>query len=398
MNAHLLRIAFATLAISYAPAVFAQGKPPGAEEGCDTACRAAKANPRPKFVSPEVSADGKVTVRVYSPKADSVGVGGLEPINENGESPVAAATKGEDGVWSYTSPARKPGTYAYSVRIDGVDAYDPNNLWVQHGRQKLENVVDVNGGEDFARNDQSIPHGAVAEVFYRTPGVNFDRRMRVYTPPGWGLKPETLPLLVLLHGGSGSEDTWGKLGRTNFIIDKLIASGSAKRMIVAMIDGYVDDYTKVSGVNPDLTTDDLMKGAIPYLEANYGVSKDAKDRAIAGQSRGAAQTFTIARKHPGAFAYVGVFSFSRSRVGPFRKEMEAISSDADWKAFGDMVNKHKYFYWTVGTEDGGNPDSKKVWELYKKNNINVVSDTRPGNHEWLVWRPALRDFAQKVFQ
>ena len=396
MKAPLL-VAVAALVVCYIPDVLAQGKPAGADEGCDTACRAARNNPKPKFVSPEVSSDGRVTVRVFAPKADSIGVAGLAPLNENGESQVVAATKGEDGVWSYTSPPRAPGVYAYSVRIDGVDAYDPSNLWVVHGRQKLESLVEIGGGEDFARNDPNIPHGAVAEVFYRTPGFNFDRRMRVYTPPNYGARQETLPMLFLLHGGSGSEDTWGKLGRANFILDKLIAEGKAKRMIVAMIDGYVDDYSKVSGVNPDLTIDDILKGAIPYLEANYMVSKEAKDRAIAGQSRGAAQTMAIARKHPGVFAYVGVFSFSRSRVGAFRKEMEAMTSDADWKSFGDMVNQHKYFYWTVGTEDGGAPDSRKVWELYKAKNINLASDTRPGNHEWSVWRPALRDFAQKLF-
>ena len=397
MNAPLLRIALGALAIVYAPEVLAQGKPPGADEGCDTACRAARNNPKPKFVSPEVSGDGRVTVRVFAPKAGSIGIGGLQPINENGESAIAPAVKGEDGVWSYTSPARAPGVYAYSVRIDGVDVTDPSNLWVVHGRQKLESMVEIGGGEDFARNDPAIPHGAVAEVFYRTPGFDFDRRMRVYTPPHYGAKPETLPMLFLLHGGSGSEDTWGKLGRANFILDKLIADGKAKRMLVVMIDGYVDDYSKVSGVSPDLTTDDIMKGAIPYLEANYMVSKEAKDRAIAGQSRGAAQTMAVARAHPGAFAYVGVFSFSRSRVGAFRKEMEAMAGDADWKSFGDMVGKHTYFYWTVGTEDGGAPDSKKVWDMYKAKNVNVVNDTRPGNHEWSVWRPALRDFAMKIF-
>src|SRR3954463_11279768 len=165
----LLLAAVSALAIVYSPSVFAQGKPAGAEEGCDTACRAARNNPRPKFVSPEVSPDGRVTVRVYAPKAGSIGVGGLAPLNANGESEVVEATKGEDGVWSYTSPPRLQGTYSYSVRIDGVDTYDPSNLWVVHGRQKLESVVQVGGGEDFARNDTSIPHGAVAEVFYRTP-------------------------------------------------------------------------------------------------------------------------------------------------------------------------------------------------------------------------------------
>ena len=30
-----------------------------------------------------------------------------------------------------------------------------------------------------------------------------------------------------------------------------------------------------------------------------------------------------------------------------------MKTEADWQAFGDVVNKHEYFYWTVGTEDGG---------------------------------------------
>ena len=393
----LLIVMLSALALACASDVFAQGKPIGAEEGCDTACRAARNNPKPNFISPEVSPDGKVTVRVYAPKANSIGIGGLELLNENGESEVAAAKKGEDGIWTYVSPARPPGTYAYFVRIDGVDALDPSNLYVVHGRLRLQNIVEIGDGEDFARYDPTIPHGAVGEVFYRTPGFEFNRRMRVYTPPGYGSKQEMLPVLFLLHGGGGSEDSWGKLGRANFILDKLIAEGRAKRMLAVMIDGYVDDFRRTSGVHPDLTTDDIQKGAIPYIQSNYMVSKDPKHRAVAGLSRGAAQAMTIALKHPGAFNYVGVFSFSRSRIGSFRKEMEAMKTEADWRAFGDVVNKHEYFYWTVGTEDGGYNDSKAVWELYSTHNINIASEARPGNHEWSVWRPALRDFAMKVF-
>ncbi len=390
-------VVLSALALACASDVFAQGKPIGAEEGCDTACRAARNNPKPKFISPEVGADGRVTVRVYAPEANSIGIGGLEPLNENGESEVAPARKGEDGLWTYVSPARSAGTYAYFVQIDGVDALDPSNLYVVNGRLRPQNIVEIGGGEDFARYDPKIPHGAVSEVFYRTPGFEFDRRMRVYTPPGYGSQPEMLPVLFLLHGGGGSEDSWGKLGRANFILDKLIADGKAKRMLAVMIDGYVDDFRRASGVHPDLTTDDILKGVIPYIQSNYMVSKDPKDRAIAGLSRGAAQAMTIALKHPGVFDYVGVFSFARSRIGSFRKEMAAMKTEADWKAFGDVVNRHKYFYWTVGTEDGGYNDSKAVWELYRKYNINVASEARPGNHEWLVWRPALRDFAMKLF-
>jgi hypothetical protein len=43
------------------------------------------------------------------------------------------------------------------------------------------------------------------------------------------------------------------------------------------------------------------------------------------------------------------------------------------------------------------PKVMTAGEAYRKNNINVASEARPGNHERLVWRPALRDFAMKHF-
>ena len=55
----------------------AAGGVPADWVGCDSTCRARRANPKPDIVSPEVSKAGEVTVRVYAPKASSMGVGGL---------------------------------------------------------------------------------------------------------------------------------------------------------------------------------------------------------------------------------------------------------------------------------------------------------------------------------
>ncbi len=385
------------MAITASPLAFAQQPPPAAGVpadwvGCDSTCRAKRANPKPDIVSPVVSPDGVVTIKIWAPKAQSVGIGGLEDK-------VMPATKGEEGVWTYTSPKIKPGYESYYVQIDGVDTVDPNNLWLVGGRSRYENVVAIGGGEEFTRNDPNIPHGAIAEVFYRTPGVEFERRMRVYTPPGYGLKPEAAPLptLYLLHGGTGAEDQWPKLGRAGFILDKLIAEGKAKRMIVVMPDGYVDDFRVPSGTSPDLLTPDMLKGIIPYIEANYAVSKDPKDRAIAGLSRGASQTFALAREAPGTFGNVGIFSFSRSRVNPLRKEMEGLKTPEQWAALRDMLGKAKLLYWSVGTDDAGYKDSAAIWKLFKGNNVAVVAEAKQGDHDWWVWRESLRDFAEKAF-
>jgi len=370
-----------------APSPSAGGVP---ADYCDSTCRAKRDNPKPEIVSPTVNADGQVTIKIWAPDAKNVSVEGLEPK-------VAPAEKGENGIWTYTSPKLKPGYESYAVQIDGLHTLDPNNLWIVGGRTRHENIVEIGGGEEFARNDLGIPHGAIAEVFYRTPGVPFERRMRVYTPPGYLANPETLPTLYLLPGGSQSEDHWSKLGRAGFILDKLIAEGKAKRMIVVMPDGYVDDFRVPSGALPDLMTADMLQGVIPYIEANYSVSKDPKDRAIAGLSRGGGQTFELVRAAPGTFGNVGIFSYSRTRVKLLRKETEGMQPE-QWAALRDALSQTNVRYWSVGTEDGGYGDSVTIWGLLKANKIDFITDPRPGDHDWWVWRSSLRDFAQKLFQ
>ena len=119
---------------------------------------------------------------------------------------------------------------------------------------------------------------------------------------------------------------------------------------------------------------------------------------LAGLSRGASQTMTLARQHAGTFGYVGIFSFSRSRVNPLRKEIEAIKTDAGWTDLRGTLGKARLVYWSVGTEDAGYPDSKAIWDLFAANDVRVVAEPRPGDHEWSVWRASLRDFAQRAFQ
>jgi enterochelin esterase-like enzyme len=59
--------------------------------------------------------------------------------------------------------------------------------------------------------------------------------MRVYTPPDYDTKPSIrYPVLYLQHGAGENETSWGKQGRLNIIMDNLIASGTAKPMLVVM--------------------------------------------------------------------------------------------------------------------------------------------------------------------
>jgi hypothetical protein len=62
--------------------------------------------------------------------------------------------------------------------------------------------------------------------------------MYIYTPPGYDANTnEKYPVLYILHGGGEDQTGWATQGKTDLIIDNLIAAKKAKPMLVVMMDG-----------------------------------------------------------------------------------------------------------------------------------------------------------------
>ena len=83
-----------------------------------------------------------------------------------------------------------------------------------------------------------VPHGAIASILYYSKSLNRDRRMHVYTPPGYEAGQDKYPVFYLLHGAGDSDDSWTSVGRAGIILDNLIAAGKAKPMVVVMPAGH----------------------------------------------------------------------------------------------------------------------------------------------------------------
>src|SRR6059058_2537698 len=73
----------------------------------------------PPIKSPEVSADGKVTVRLRAANAKEVFLTGVGPR--------LPMQKDEQGVWSATTDTLKPDVYMYQFSVDGATINDPSN-------------------------------------------------------------------------------------------------------------------------------------------------------------------------------------------------------------------------------------------------------------------------------
>ena len=118
--------------------------------------------PNDSLISPEVAADGRVTFRLYAPKAAR---GGGHRRGPPGFGQPLPLTRDERGVWSAVTSPLPAGAYRYTFVVDGVSTLDPKNLATSASQTALSSLVVVSpSGDDFQADRADVPHGAVAQV------------------------------------------------------------------------------------------------------------------------------------------------------------------------------------------------------------------------------------------
>ena len=212
-----------------------------------------------KVVSPEVLADGRVTLRFLAPKAAEVPVQGNWPGGRG-----LAMTRDASGLWSVTTAALQPELWAYTFSVDGVRSLDPGNYNVARDGVGFMNTLLVPGDPSTVFQPRQVPHGSVTTMWAPSTLMKAPRRMFVYTPPGYEGSTTRYPVLYLLHGSGGDEDAWPTMGIANIIMDNVIAAGKAKPMIVVMPNAYWSELASLDLAGP-------RKGAPPGVGAGGGV-------------------------------------------------------------------------------------------------------------------------------
>ena len=357
--------------------------------------------------SPEITEQG-ITFRFTAPKARKVQVAASWLDNN----PAAAEmVQGQDGTWSVTLPLPEPELYTYNFVVDGVQMLDPANVLVQRDGARYSNAVLVEGGHADLYKESDRP-GNVEQVWYHSAENDMIRRLYVYTPYGYDHKKTKVkyPVLYLLHGGGGDEDSWSTLGRTCQILDNLIAAGKAKPMLVVMPNGNPNQYasqTLMKPVKQDVRKynsnfdnyTSLVADIVPFIEGRYNVIRNKSGRAVAGLSMGGGQSFYIAFRNVDVFSAVGVFAsglIGSSAIGgqPFDAEQQIPGMLTQPEKF----NKFDVIYLSSGEQDNRIDGMKKFKETLDAKGYNgVVWEQWPGGHEWKVWRRDLATFVQLIF-
>ncbi len=348
-----------------------------------------------RIVSPEVSADQRVTFRFRAPNAKEVAV-----TLEGREKPLPMQ-KDDQGVWSVTTDPPEPDYYGYSIVADGVFLIDPSNPLMKPNLLFTQSMVHVPGSASLPWEIGDVPHGEIHHHFFKSAIVGDNRDFYVYTPPDYNPRArKKYPVLYLLHGYSDDASGWTAVGRANVILDNLIAQGKVKPMLVVMPLGYGDLEMLARGFgafrdvelrqrNFDRFRDSLLNEVMPVVERAYLVSKDRRDRAIAGLSMGGAESLYVGLNNLDRFAWVGAFS-SGGLSDDYAKDFPGLDASAN--------SQLRVLWIACGKEDRLLEFNQKLRAWLESKGVHFTPIETPGMHTWMVWRRNLANFAPLLFQ
>jgi enterochelin esterase-like enzyme len=365
---------------------------------------AGTAHPSPYNMSgaryPFIEADNRVTFRFNAPDAQKVQVAIANVPYD--------MTKGDDGVWTYTSDPQDYGYHNYWMIVDGAVVLDPaTDGFIGYGHDC--NGFEIPDPEGDFYDLKNVPHGDVLIKNYFSKVTDAWRMAFIYLPPGYDKNTSTrYPVLYLQHGGGEDQRVWIEMGRTNLILDNLIAEGKSKPFIVVM---ETSAATKPGEAPPqppqakpagkrqgaqgeqpaarprfrfsfDTYAELMMKDLIPFIDGNFRTLSNQANRAMAGLSMGSMVTTSVTLPNLDKFSHIGLFS--GGTLAP-----DQISDKS----------KVKLVFMSYGSRERGSEGVKAAADLLNQAGIKSVSYISPLTaHEWQSWRRSLREFAPHLFK
>ena len=335
---------------------------------------------------PQILPDNRVVFKIKAPQATKVQIDLGKKYD---------MIKEEDGTWNLTTDVVNKGFNYYSLLIDGVAVADPaSESFYGMGRMASGIEIPNKEGDFYALNN--VPHGDIRIKQYFSKASNSWREMYVYTPPGYEKSSEKYPVLYLLHGGGEDQRGWATQGKANLILDNLIAENKAKPMVIAMLDGNMAGISGFDERALKAFENELKLGAIPFVESNFRVATDAKNRALAGLSMGGLQTLYAGVKNSDMFSSIGVFSSGwwANNTTLSEPQYEFMKNNAA------TINSNLKEFWISmgGKEDIAFENCKIMMGKFDQMGIKYKYSEYPGGHSWPVWRHDLFMYAPLLFK
>lgn len=368
---------------------------------------------------PQIEGDSLIRFSIKAPHAKSIKLdGGFDNIkciniNTNCIENLDSLSGDLGGDYQIEALVKRPDLYLYRYIIDGVPTLDPENCYTLRDVRTLYNVVYVPGVDsEYYKVGGTVGHGAISYPWYYSDTMKADRRISIYTPPGYESNSDRrYPVLYLLHGMGGDETAWPDLGRVPQILDNMISEGKVEPMIVVMPNGNIARQA-APGVSPlgyevpdfylPHTMDGVFESSFPeivnYVDSHYRTLAEKRSRAIAGLSMGGFHSMTISATYPDKFDYIGLFS-AATDASSFNKEtLPEIYKNRRNKVRNLYNNGIKLYWIGIGKEDFLYDMNVQLRKDLAEDGLEYTYYESDGGHEWGNWRRYLVRFLPLLFR
>lgn len=299
-----------------------------------------------------------------------------------------------DGV--STSPGHGPQRMATSRR----DPLNPNGWFCKPDSTPFDcaSLAELPGAppQPWIVRNPTTPAGAVNKHTIKSELLKNERKLSIYTPPGYS-KENTKPYALLVVF---DESAYLDLVPTPTILDNLIAARKIPEMVAVLIaNPSPETRGKELPPNPDFA-DFLAKELIPFVHAQYNVTSDPQLTVVAGSSYGGIASVYAGLRHPEVFGRIlcqsGSFWWAPDH--PYSSD---VSTETGWLA-KEFIKSPKLplaFYMDAGQFEidtggfGGGilEPSRHMRDVLLAKGYPVTYQQFIGGHDYLSWRGTLAD-------
>jgi enterochelin esterase family protein len=250
---------------------------------------------------------------------------------------------------------------------------------------------------------RAVPHGTVTSHAYKSKSLGTDRKVMIYTPPGYEDSTSRYPVLYLLHGSGSDETSWTQRGQAHVILDNLIADGKLKPLVVVMPFGFAEarapggarGNAAENKMQREGFAKDFLEDVIPMIDSTVRVYNDRDHRAIAGLSLGGAQALALGLSHTELFSRVAAFSpamGASNNPTTGGVDFDKVLTDST------QINSRIRFLWvSCGTEDTLFQSVQQFSEQLSQHKVEHLFRVTGGAHTYPVWQRNLNDVAPMLF-
>ena len=287
-----------------------------------------------------------------------------------------------------------------------------------------------------------LSHGTVRTDSLWSSALGVSKHYLVYLPPSYAADTSRrYPVAYYLHGYSGDETNWVKLGHLDATMDSLIAAGGPE-FIVVMPDGDDSWYTTWNSMGDygackrDTTRkepastfcvpwphydDYVARDLVHHVDSAYRTMPDRQHRAIAGLSMGGFGAVDLALEYPEVWSaaashsgtlqlmYAGPHPYAghdvyASNLEQLRQSMgdlwpsleQALGKDtAAWRSRDPLTRVERLrdahpelmpaLYFDVGTEDRWIDENRAFDAGLTALHVPHEYHEYPGAHTWTYW-------------